>query len=372
MSTSAWMRSVSSHLDPERIRVARMRRGMTKVDLANRLSVTSRTVTKYETSGAPISVAESLAEALKFPAAYFSRENAPLLAAEEVRFRAARRATARERDAAIAVGVSGVEIDQWISSRFVLPDIDLSSFVGDEPRTAARLLRGVWGLGTRPLPNLVQLCESRGIRVYSLPTFADAVDAYSIWRNDVPYVFLARRKTPERIRFDLAHELGHLILHADEGYETAAQEREADAFASEFLMPAASIIEYLRQNPPIDELLTVRTSFKVSAMALAFAAHKAGRMSDWAYRQTCIELSQRGFRKSEPSGMPNYEMSRVFPRVLNESRSGGAHVIANDLEIPLEDVHALTFGVQLRPVQSTEVTSETARRPPTERHLRVL
>jgi Zn-dependent peptidase ImmA (M78 family) len=72
----------------------------------------------------------------------------------------------------------------------------------------------MWGLGTGPRPNLLQLCESRGIRVFALAPFADAVEAYSIWRNDIPYVFLARRKAPERLRFDLAHELGHLVLHS--------------------------------------------------------------------------------------------------------------------------------------------------------------
>ncbi|MEX3645161.1 MULTISPECIES: ImmA/IrrE family metallo-endopeptidase [Mycolicibacterium] len=122
------------------------------------------------------------------------------------------------------------------------------------------------GLGTTPLPNLVQLCESRGVRVYTLPPFADAVDAYSIWYDEVPYVFLTRCKTPERIRFDQAHELGHLVLHRDLPAESAAEERAADAFASEFLIPAESLSEYLRHNPSFHELLAVRTQFEVSAV----------------------------------------------------------------------------------------------------------
>lgn len=374
MSTSRFSRPVNTYLDPERIKIARMRRGLTKVELARRLSVTPRTLTKYEAGEAPVSVAAALGEVLEFPERYFEREGAPALAASEVRFRAARRATARERDAAVAAGVSGVEIDRWISCRYVLPAIDLPQFAGDTPETAARLLRGVWGLGTKPLPNLVQLCESRGIRVYSLPPFADAVDAYSVWRSDVPYIFLARRKTPERIRFDLAHELGHLVLHGGESCETAAQEREADVFASEFLMPAASIIEHLGQNPSVHELLSAREGFKVSAMALAYAAHKSGRLTDWAYRHMCIELSSRGFRTAEPGGMSNYEMSRVFPQVLDGSRSSPvkARVIADDLQLPLSDVHALTFGAELRAAQSTEVTSESSRSRPQGRHLRAV
>ncbi|WP_279393544.1 XRE family transcriptional regulator [Rhodococcus sp. ARC_M5] len=374
MSTSEWSRPDSSYLDPDRIRIARARRGLTKTELARKLGLTPRTITKYESGSAPASAAASIAESLDFPVEYFGRGGAPSLESSEVRFRAARRATAREREAAVSAGISGVEIDRWISSRFVLPEVDLPSFAGEDPRMAARLLRGMWGLGTKPLPNLVQLCESRGVRVYSLPPFADAVDAYSVWRGTYPYVFLARRKTPERIRFDLAHELGHLVLHSAESEETTAQEREADAFASEFLMPAASILEYLRQNPSVDDVIETRSQFKVSAMALAFAAHRAGRMSEWAYRHCCIELSQRGFRKDEPGGMPTYEISRVFTQILDRYRSSSitARTIANDLHLPISDVHALTFGVELRTAQETEVLSDSEREVPTERHLRVV
>ena len=375
MSTSKSQKSPAKpFLNPERIQVARMRRGLTKVELAQRLAVTPRTVTKYETHGAPASAAAEIASAVEFPASYFHREAAPTLCADEVRFRAARRATARQRDSAVAAGVAGIEIDQWISQRFVRP-LDLPTFDGVGARTAASTLRAMWGLGTKPLPNLVQLAESRGVRVYTLPPFADVVDAFSIWRDDVPYVFLARRKTPERIRFDVAHEIGHLVLHSNEPGETTEQEREADAFASEFLMPEAGLDEYVRYNATVPELLQIREYFKVSVMALAYAAHRASRLSDWTYRQACITLSQHGFRSGEPGGMANYEMSRVFPSVFG-SPSVSAAAIAHDLGIPVSDVHALTFGAELRVAQDTEVTAATVEVQPSAsshgRHLRVV
>ncbi|WP_371859749.1 ImmA/IrrE family metallo-endopeptidase [Nocardia uniformis] len=42
---------------------------------------------------------------------------------------------------------------------------------------------------------------------------------------------------------------GHLVLHDGEPCATAALEREADAFASEFLIPTASLVEYLSPTP---------------------------------------------------------------------------------------------------------------------------
>ncbi|MGV9798329.1 ImmA/IrrE family metallo-endopeptidase [Mycobacterium sp. NPDC003449] len=293
MSTSRFERSADGYLNPERIQIARMRRGLTKLELAQRINVTARTITKYETEAAPATAAPALSAALEFPVGYFQRADAAMVNAAQVSFRAARRATARPREAAVAAGVAGVEIDRWISRRFALPALDLPDLACCDPREAAQMLRAMWGLGTRPLPNLVQLCESRGVRVYTLPPFADAVDAYSIWYDEVPYVFLTRCKAPERIRFDLAHELGHLALHRDVPAETTAEERAADAFASEFLLHAESLSEYLRCNPSFEELLTVRTQFKVSAMALAYALHDSGRLTDWAYRQICASCSHR-------------------------------------------------------------------------------
>ena len=78
-------------------------------------------------------------------------------------------------------------------------------------------------------------------------------------------------------------------------------------------------------------------------------------MRDWTYRHLCMTLSQNGFRFGEPGGMPNYEMSRVSPQVFG-SASVTASVIAQDLGLPVSDIHALMFGVELRSAQHREVT----------------
>lgn len=366
--------SLESPLDPERIRTARLRRGMTMVQLADQLDLSTRRIRSYEKDGAPASAAAALARALQFPAAFFSRRETPDLTDRPIAFRAGRSTTKRQRDAAIASGTLGVEIENWLSSRFTLPEVSVPDFAHEPPRLAAMLLREAWSLGTRPLPNLLQLCESKGIRVFGLPELAESVDAFSLWRDDVPYVFLARRKTPERTRFDLAHELGHLVLHRyseNEGQSVA--ERDADAFASEFLVPQTSIREYLPYNSSVDALLSVKASFQTSAMALAHSAHKAGWMSDWVYRNTCIWLSQRGFRRGEPNGMSHHERSRLFPLVFASTQHGHVtvHRIAKELELPRSDVHALTFGTELRIASTAEPviaqheaeTSERVRTP---------
>lgn len=347
MSTSPSSRRSDRFLDPDRIRIARTRRGLTKADLARELGVTPRSVTRYETGEAPCDSAEALSRVLQFPTGFFTAADAPEIEVGTVSFRAARKATARHRGAAVAAGSIGIEIDRWIAHRFSLPTVDVPMHPGENPRLAARLVRAEWGLGTRPLPNAVQLAESRGVRVYTLPPIAEEVDAYSAWHDGKPFIFLARRRSPEGMRFDVAHELGHLVLHPAAACDDAAQEREANDFASEFLIPRDAIPEYLRTNPPAAELLQVRDQFKVSAMAVAYATHAAGRMTDWAYRNMCIELSGRGFRRGEPGGMPTHERSRVFPQILGPQGTVTAQEIAADLHVPVQEVRALTFGVEL-------------------------
>ena len=102
-------------LDPDRITQARTRRGITKSDLARALGLTPRSITRYESDGAPVSAAPRLSEVLQFPAPFFSAAPTAQIEAAGVNFRAARRAGARQRSAAIAAGAVGIEIDQWIS-----------------------------------------------------------------------------------------------------------------------------------------------------------------------------------------------------------------------------------------------------------------
>ena len=350
-------KSHSHLLNPARVRIARMRRGLSQAELAGVLDVTERTVRKYETLGAPLAVSPGLGGALDFPESYFSRPATVDMELSKASFRAGRSTTRRQRESAKAAGYAAVEVRQWIAARFRLPGVDIPDLSGESPEVAAVLLRSLWGLGTKPLPNMVQLCESRGVSVSGLPPVAASVDAYSAWGANKPYIFVAQQKTPERARFDIAHELGHLVLHRYRGDALQpGEEDEANAFASEFLIPRASLHEYLRMNPTFDELLKVKAAFAVSLFALVYAAHKKGKMSDWAYRMTCAELSERGFRTGEPGGMKGFERSRIYSFVLSSEKEGRVtgERIGRELALPVEDVRAAMLDTELHSVKSME------------------
>ncbi len=340
---------------------------MTKTALAKALAVSPRTVNDYERKGPPASAMEALSAVLGCSPRFFARPPVEHLSEDQVFFRARRRASSAQRHAAIAAGQIGVELYAWIDRRFQLPEVHLPELDNADPIEGAAAVRAMWGLGLRPLPNLVQLAESKGIRVLSLPRGTDHVDAFSVWSDGKPYVFLSMSKTPERSRFDLAHEIGHLVLHMGLPEGGNAVEREADKFASALLMPPSLLRSNVPQEPSVGDILQYKKYFRVSAMALNYALREAGRLTEWGHRQNCVRLSELGYRSGEPAGMPQHEGSRVFTTIFR-SREGRARIaeVASELGLPVSELHALTFGATLHTVStngesSTEPQTVTSR-----------
>lgn len=340
---------------------------MSKVALSSVLGVTTRILQTYETDGAPLSRAGDLAGALHVAPEFFARPELTSVSVEQGFFRALRRATAAQLGAARAAASIGTELYDWIADRFTLPPVVVPDLDQQDPQSAATALRAVWGRGEEPLPNLTQLGEAHGVRVISLPTDADTVDAFSLWLGGIPYVFLSTSKTAERSRFDLAHELGHLTMHSrmptDAGGTVGRQlEREADVFASAFLMPRRDLLAHVGREPAVPEILQVRSYYKVSAMAATRRLYDIGRLTDWSYRQNCVQLTQRGFRSSEPGGISR-ERSRVFSTVFAwmRERGGTSGEVCRELGITPQELHGLTFGQVTVPISGSG--QATASRP---------
>jgi Zn-dependent peptidase ImmA (M78 family) len=324
------------------------------------MAVSARTINDYERKGPPASAVAALAAVLGCTPEFFELPPSELLQEDQVFFRARRRATSMQRHAAIAAGQIGIELYAWIDRNFQLPEVNLPEVDNTDPVETAASVRALWGLGERPLPNLIQLAESKGIRVLSLPYGTDLVDAFSVWSDGKPYVFLSMSKTPERSRFDLAHEIGHLVLHPGLPEGGNAIEREADRFASALLMPPSVLRSSLPREPSTAAILEYKKYFKVSAMALNYALRDAGRLTEWGHRQNCVRLSELGYRSGEPAGMPQHETSRVFSAIFR-SKEGRARIVdvAVELGLPVSELHAMTFGAMLHTVvASREVTAE--------------
>lgn len=179
------------------------------------------------------------------------------------------------------------------------------------PKDVARQVRRVWDLAPGPLPDMVAAIEGAGGVVLARDLGSDLLDAVSQWSgNDAPLVLVNDRGPGDRYRFSVAHELGHLAMHAEPG-SGPAQEKQADAFAAEFLMPASDIRQEFARGVDLGRLAHLKQVWRVSMSALLRRALTLNAISEWQYRTLMVEMSALGYRKAEPVEIAREQPQRV-------------------------------------------------------------
>lgn len=335
--------------NPSRLSIARRRRGLTKKALAERVAVEWRTISAYEAKEFLPSedLVSKLSSVLKFPREFFFGDSLDELDPDATSFRAMKKMTSAQRDMALGQGVLALCLDRFIQSRFEIPRPSLPDLSREAtPEAAALALRRIWGLGEMPIRNMVHLLEANGVRVFSLAIEAKEVDAFSLWKGDTPFVFLNTLKSSEHSRFDAAHELGHLVLHRHAAPKGLDAERQANAFASAFLMPRGSVLSLAPRFVTLPVLVQLKKPWMVSVAALNYRLHELDLTSDWQYRTLCIQIAQAGYRSSEPEEAPR-ETSQIFVKVfaaLHEDGIGRKSV-ARELQILPAELDQLVMGL---------------------------
>lgn len=336
-------------LNPSRLTLARKRQGLTLRSLSELTGLSTKSLSTYE-NGRQEPVARTvalLADVLDVTEQFLVGTDVDEIPVDAVSFRALSKMPARLRDRGLASGRVAIMINDWIEERFALPALDVPPLTGRVPEHAAEELRAQWGLGARPIRNMIHLLEAHGVRIYSLTSDNSELDAFSLFWRSQPFVFLGTTKSAERSRFDAAHELGHLVLHrGDQQPHGLEAERQANQFASAFLMPRPQVLAQELRNANVARVLRAKQDWKVSAMAMVHRANELGLMTEWSYRTTCTQLARMGFRRSEPGGMPR-ESSQLLTKVMQELRSTGRGVadVATDIGITSDEVHAHMFGL---------------------------
>jgi Zn-dependent peptidase ImmA (M78 family)/DNA-binding XRE family transcriptional regulator len=340
-----------STFTPSRLSLARRRRGLTKSALALRVGLSIRSISSYEAGDKTPSdeTTDRLAQALEFPRSFFAAPEISEIAMGAASFRKLSTLAASNRDRAVASGTLATLFLDWLDTRFDLPGADLDPMERADPETAALALRNRWGLGEYPAPNMVHLVEAHGGRVFSLAEECREIDAFSLWQGSVPMILLNTMKSGDRGRFDVAHELGHLTLHPRSTVPQGRDyEREADMFASAFLMPRGAVLAQARRQPDLDSLLTDKRRWGVSAGALLYRMRQLGLVTEWRYRSLWVEMSRLGYRTAEPYSVPR-ETSLLLAKVFASLRANGVsrRDIAADLRITSRELEGMVFGLVL-------------------------
>ncbi|ROO52484.1 Zn-dependent peptidase ImmA (M78 family) [Micromonospora sp. Llam0] len=167
-----------------------------------------------------------------------------------------------------------------------------------DPAAAARLVRMQWRLPTGPVRHLVRWLEAAGCLVLEEDFGTPRIDGLSQWIGDHPIMLINLRAPTDRKRLTLSHELGHLVLHSS--HVSPEIEREANAFAAEFLMPGDVIRPQLRQLS-LGRLVDLKREWGVSMQAIIERASSLGTIQPTARTNLYKQLSAKGWRTQEPA-----------------------------------------------------------------------
>ena len=240
----------------------------------------------------------------------------------EAFFRSLRSTPQLQRTKARARAVLVREIAAALERDVRMPPVTLSRdlFLSEEAarddiEAAAAEARQALSVPRGPVANVVRLLESRGVVVSRLGAADERVSAFSQWIDGRPVVMLSSDQADAaRSRFDAAHELGHLLLHAEPESGNAFLERQADAFASAFLMPGADIAQELPRRFSLEPFLKLKQVWGVSISALLYRARTLGVMTESAYRRAVIALSAEFGRRTEPGDIGAAERALMLRR----------------------------------------------------------
>lgn len=340
-------RVVSALFDGERLRQARLYRGLRKVEVAEAVGITPAAVGQYESGRTRPSaqVMVSLAIRLGFPPEFFERRSGRTSVPENLaHFRKLRSTTRIDRERLLVRLELLSEVVATVEEHVELPPVDVPDYVpredgeDDEPETAAYAVRRAWGLGWGPIDHVVRLVESKGIVVVRPRIDTSHVDAFSTWAGIRPVIVLGSDKADAaRSRFDAAHELGHLVMHHDAQPGHHGVEQQANQFAAAFLLPANVIRRELPNRMSWAAFFALKERWRVSLQALLYRARTLGVLSPDAYRRALIHMSRQGWRDNEPVQIGPPEEPALVERALAlmQSELGiDSQVVGNACALP--------------------------------------
>ena len=281
-----------------RLRQARAIRGMSLRELSEALTnaVSHNALAKYENSEMmPASdTIGLLADTLHQPVDFFFRPFTINL--DHIRFRKRARLSKKAEDSireqAIEYFERYREVEELLSEVRVFEGKHQRKAIKlpEEAEDAADSLRDRWQLGRDALPNLVELLENRGIKVYETELEENDCDGFSAETEIGPVIVLALKNNVLRKRMTLAHELAHIVLPIEDSLSAKDEENVVKRFAGALLLPKETFLAEFGQKRnaiSLAELIEMKANFGTSIMAIMMRAKQLGLISDPTFVRFC-------------------------------------------------------------------------------------
>lgn len=306
----------------ERLKKARLYRNMTITELAEKINISKQAISQFEkgtTNKGPISpkpdVLFSMVLNLGFPKKFFEEKDSYSVEIENTFFRALSSTKNLDKKTQEIKTELVVRLYNFLSQYLDFPQLDipdLSEIDTEDMDAVAVYVRDYWMLGEEPIPNMVNLLESKGIIVSSFEVNNKKIDAFTqIHKLDKieQFCVVLGNDKPSMVRrnFDCAHELAHILLHSSlgdlsllENEEQRELEFQANQFAGAFLLPRESFFKDLVDPYDLDSYIQLKRKWKVSIAAMVVRARQLGRITHTEYQNLMKKISVKKWRTREP------------------------------------------------------------------------
>lgn len=338
----------------QRLKEALQFREKKMTELADETGISKQSLSLYVNDGnvPPFDNVIKIARALEFPTDFFMSEDLCTASTGNTYFRSQASATKKSRNAqkikleyvskmyeVILNYMNVPELNIPDTSAINIPE-DIANVDSDqainEIEKLAKLVREHWELGNGPIDNLQYALQSNGIIVTGFRDVDTDIDAFSqqitIDGNVVYIIALAIGSKPiERLRFDMAHELGHILMHTwgEDNEEISkdefnAREKQANMFASALLLPKETFSKSVAAYPTnIDYYLALKKKWKVSMQAMMYRARQLDIISTNQFQYMMRTMSKNGNRTHEPGDKPGEIGDTIFQAALDMLFEGG-------------------------------------------------
>jgi Zn-dependent peptidase ImmA (M78 family)/transcriptional regulator with XRE-family HTH domain len=303
-------------INGERVKQARELRGLTQTELARGIDTTQSTIAQIEKG--IISPNDTILQRIilktGFPLSFFKQSTSIDFPLGSLLFRARASMTLHERNVARQYARTIFEVTEKMETYFEKIPLHLPC-VDDDVMGSAIQTRSSFGLSPdSPIINLLNTVEQNGVMVIALPVKLSNQDAFSVWVGRRPVIILSgASESGDRLRFNVAHEIGHLVMHRAIIGDVKRLEEEANGFAGEFLMPKEAMLKEISIPVTLATLIPLKKRWKVSIQALIRRAYELGIITQRQYKYLMQQLSSRGWKLKEPVDIPKEK-----PRLISQ------------------------------------------------------
>jgi Zn-dependent peptidase ImmA (M78 family)/DNA-binding XRE family transcriptional regulator len=324
-----------------KLKLARNFHGLSLEEVGDQVAATRQYIQQLESSAKQPSggMVAALADTLSLDEEFFYVPDLALSSEEECHFRSRQAKTVALKCQALSQATLLEKLVDELDDMLEFPAINIPSIpVNDlsEIEGIAERVRLEWKLGTSgPIKNVVRAAENAGIVVSYFKGISEKIDAFSKHGYRPIVIRNPLKESVCRMRFDIAHECGHLIMHQGKTTGDKQTETEANGFASAFLLPRAAFVsEFPRMGGRFDwsALYEMKLRWKVSVAAIIRRAFDLGIIDAAAYRRASIHLSKTGQAKKEhydDSGFIQQEEPELLNQAIAELEEHAPHMIVS-------------------------------------------